>query len=145
MFGVCGQQPVVLKVVKREGDEWHSGDVLKAFGGKGVVRVYEHIEGAVLVERAAPGDSLVSLAIAGKDEEATAILADVIQRMAGGTPPARCPTVQDWQSGFARYRAAGVHHIPQDLVEDGQRTYAQLAASQGPPRYSTAICTTTTC
>ena len=133
-FGARGRQPVVLKVLKREGDEWHSGDVLEAFGGRGVVRVFEHVEGAVLVERAAPGDSLVSLAIAGGDEDATAILADVIQRMAGSTPPPRCATVYDWEKEFARYVATGDRQIPQDLVEDGQRAYVDLAASQGRTR-----------
>lgn len=133
-FGTLGHQPVVLKVVKHEGDEWHAGEVLEAFGGNGVVRVYEYVEGAVLLERAAPGESLVSMTIDGRDEEATAILADVIQRMAGCTPPKRCATVQDWAKGFERYVATGDHQIPRRLVEDGHRYYGQLAASQGEAR-----------
>ena len=35
-------QSVVLKVIKQPGDEWCSGDVLAAFNGHGVARVYEH-------------------------------------------------------------------------------------------------------
>jgi len=133
-FGTRGHQPVVLKVAKREGDEWHSGEVLEAFGGHGVVRVYEYVEGAVLLERAAPGESLVSMAIDGRDEDGTAILADVIQQMSGCTPPKRCATVHDWAKGFERYVATGDRQIPRGLVEDGQRCYAQLAASQGATR-----------
>jgi streptomycin 6-kinase len=129
-FGTRGCQPVVLKVVKREGDEWHSGEVVEAFRGNGVVRVYEYVEGALLLERATPGHSLVSMAIAGRDEEATAILANVIQQMSGHRAPKRCPTVQDWATAFDRYVATGDAQIPRDLVDDGHRCYAQLAASQ---------------
>ena len=117
-------------MVKREGDEWHSGEVVEAFAGNGVVRVYEYVEGAVLLERAMPGESLVRMAIEGSDEEATAILANVIGQMAGCTPPERCPTVHDWMKGFEQYVATGDDQIPGDLIEDGHRCYAQLAACE---------------
>src|SRR5579872_4426852 len=51
VFGRAGGRPVVLKVIKRPGDEWHCGEMLEAFGGHGVVRVYEFVDGAVLLER----------------------------------------------------------------------------------------------
>jgi streptomycin 6-kinase len=120
----------VLKVIKHKGDEWHSGEVVQAFGGNGVVRVYEYVEGAVLLERAVPGESLVSIAIDGRDGEATTILADVIQRMSGRTPPRRCPTVHDWAKGFDRYLASDDDQIPRELVRHGHDLYVQLAASQ---------------
>jgi streptomycin 6-kinase len=129
--GTCRDQPVVLKVIKDQGDEWHSGEVLRAFRGKGVVRVYEYVEGAMLLEQAIPGSSLASMVTAGRDDEATAILADVIHQMAGCRPPSRCPTLQDWAKGFERYIASGDDQISRDLVDDGQRSYGQLAASQG--------------
>jgi streptomycin 6-kinase len=129
-FGTWRAQPVVLKVVKRQGDEWHSGEVLQAFRGKGVVRVYECVPGAVLLERAMPGDSLVSIAMSGRDDEATAILADLIQRMSGCAPPARCPTVQDWAKGFDRYLESHNDQIPRELVLHGHELFVQLAASQ---------------
>jgi streptomycin 6-kinase len=132
-FGIRGCQPVVLKVVKGEGDEWHSGEVLEAFAGNGVVRVYEHVPGAMLLERATPGESLARMAIDGKDEDATAILADLMQQMSGRTPPERCATVRHWATGFARYAASGDRQIASTLVEDGQRVYEKLAASQGAP------------
>jgi streptomycin 6-kinase len=129
-FGTCNAQPVVLKVVNREGDEWHSGEVLQAFRGKGVVRVYEYVPGAVLLERAMPGDSLVSMAMCGRDDEATAILADVIQQMSGCIAPSRCPTVQDWGQGFERYLASRDERIPRELVRHGHELFVQLAESQ---------------
>jgi streptomycin 6-kinase len=132
LFGTRHCEPVVVKVIKREGDEWHSGEILQAFRGNGVVRVYEYVDGALLLERATPGDSLVGMATAGRDGEATAILADVIRRMAGCTPPVRCPTLHDWAKGFERYMASGGDQIPPDLVEEGYRDYLRLAESQGP-------------
>lgn len=129
-FGTRGHQPVVLKVIKREADEWHCGEILEAFCGNGVVRVYEYVEGAVLLERATPGQSLVSMTADGRDGEATAILAEVIEQMSGCTPPKRCPTIQDWAKGFVRYVGSGDDQIRADLVEDARECYLRLAASQ---------------
>src|SRR6266850_7284522 len=84
-FGTRGvnaseNQSVVLKVIKQPGDEWHAGEVLAAFDGNGVARVYEHEPGAVLLERLRPGNSLAGMALSGSDEEATDILASIIQQ-----------------------------------------------------------------
>jgi streptomycin 6-kinase len=144
---------VVLKVVKQPGDEWYSGEVLAAFNGNGFVRVYEHAPGAMLLERLRPGNSLVDLCLHGRDEEATDILADVIQQMSlvdgsmssvnlstsGGESPEpratlpHCPTVHDWAKSFDRYIATGDDQIPMDLVAAGQRMYLDLCASQWRP------------
>ena len=40
-FGVCRGSRVVLKIMKQQGDEWHAGEVLRAFDGHGTVKVYE--------------------------------------------------------------------------------------------------------
>jgi streptomycin 6-kinase len=50
-YGRRDDDPVVLKLVKVQGDEWHSGEVLKAFGGRGMVRVHDFAPGAMLLER----------------------------------------------------------------------------------------------
>jgi streptomycin 6-kinase len=121
-------------VLKQPGDEWRSGEILDAFDGNGVVRVYEYIEGAMILERLSPGNSLVSMVIDGRDEEATGILADVIQQMSGRKPPKGCATVQDWAKGFERYTATGDNQIPRHLVEEGHRWYAELCASQKQPK-----------
>jgi streptomycin 6-kinase len=130
-FGRRGNQPVVLKVLRHRGDEWHCGEVLDAFDGRGVVRVYEYVEGAVLLERLDPGTSLATLALSGRDEEATHILAEVIRQM----PPRHASlkafvTVQDWGKGFQRYLASGDKQVSIDLVEQGQQLYSELCASQ---------------
>ena len=140
-FATRGGQALVLKVVKREGDEWYSGEVLAAFKGNGCVRTYEHAPGAVLLERLRPGHSLVEMASNGGDEEATNILADVMQQMAAGASaifqlelPNACATVHDWAKAFARYLATGDDQVPKNLVEAGQKVFLDLCASQREPR-----------
>jgi streptomycin 6-kinase len=134
-FGTRGNLPVVLKVVRQPGDEWRCGDVLSAFDGRGVVRVYDHIEGAVLLERLSPGTALASLALDGRDDEATEILAEVIQRMSStiessGETLRKFATIQDWGRAFQGYLESGDKQIPDDLVERGQHLYLKLCASQ---------------
>jgi streptomycin 6-kinase len=133
-FGTRGEQPVVLKVIKRPGDEWRSGEILDAFDGKGVVRVYEYVEGAVLLERLSPGNSLVGIALNGGDDEATEILADVIQKMSPQQLVKAPVTVEDWAKGFECYSASGADQIPKSLVEKAHRVYLELCGSQSSPR-----------
>jgi streptomycin 6-kinase len=138
-FGKRGDQSVVLKVIRQPGDEWRCGEVFAAFGGRGMARVYEYIEGAALLERLNPGTSLASIALDGRDEEATEILADVIERMSRPLESSNDPSrealkafvsAQDWGKGFHRYLASGDSQIPASLVEQGQRFYFDLCASQ---------------
>ncbi|HEV2664844.1 MAG TPA: aminoglycoside phosphotransferase family protein, partial [Blastocatellia bacterium] len=138
-FGKRGDQPVVLKVIRQPGDEWRCGAVMAAFGGRGMARVYEYIEGAALLEWLNPGTSLASIALDGRDEEATEILADVIDRMSCphelSDEPSRealkaFVSAQDWGMGFQRYLASGDRQIPASLVEQGRRFYFDLCASQ---------------
>lgn len=123
-------QPLLLKVVKQQGDEWHSGKVLQAFAGMGVARLYEETDGAMLIERLRPGNSLVSLVLNGDDEEATTILATIMQKMGGAEIPKSCVTAQDWAKGFDRYLASGDDQISSQLVKSGQRVYTDLCGSQ---------------
>src|SRR5438552_7456529 len=129
-FAARDNQAVVLKVIKQPGDEWHSGEILKAFDGHGVVRVYEQTPGAVVMERLRPGNSLVDLSLNGKDEEATDILADIIQQMSSVEPSMSkselskaFKTVQNWGKGFDRYVATGDDQVPLELVEAGHHVF----------------------
>jgi streptomycin 6-kinase len=112
-FGRRTSQAVVLKILKRPGDEWTSGEVVRAFQGHGVVRVHEYVDGAVLLERLTPGHSLVSMVLDGRDDDAVAIVVDVMRQMTGRTPPPTCATVLDWAKGFERHSSAGDRRIPQ--------------------------------
>ena len=128
-FGVRGEAPVVLKISKSLGDEWHSGDILRAFAGDGMVRVYESEGGAVLLERLLPGNELVELVRDGDDDRATGILAGIVKQIATHAAPAGCPTVLDWARGFDRYLNTADKQVPAALVQEAQQLYLRLATS----------------
>lgn len=130
-FGRRGDRPVVLKVIRWQNDEWESGEVLKVFDGKGMVRVCEYVEGAVLLEKLDPGTSLSELSLSGRDEEATEILAAVIQRLSHPRKTSKAfTTVEDLGEGFRRYLASGGNQIPNGLAAQAHHIYTELCASQ---------------
>jgi streptomycin 6-kinase len=129
-LGRRGEQRVVVKVVERPGDEWSSGAIVKAFDGRGMVRVYDYIEGALLMEQLAPGSPLTGIALEGDDESATEILAGVIRSMSPGDPPPGTPTALELAEGFTRYRATGDSQIPKHLLDDGERIFRELTSTQ---------------
>jgi streptomycin 6-kinase len=130
-FGHRDDQPVVLKIVRRPGDEWRSGEVLAAFAGKGTARVIENADGAMLMERLIPGTPLVDLAIAGGDDEATEILASVMSNMSSvRTVPSWTPTVESWGRGFDEYIASGDKQIPQRLIDAAKQIHNELCDTQ---------------
>lgn len=129
-FGVRGGARVVLKISKQDGDESHSGEVLKAYRGEGAAKVFESVPGAVLLERLEPGEQLVNLVKHCKDDEATNILAEVIAKLANHVAPIGCPTVTDWGCAFDRYLQTGDEQIPREVVEEAREMYDELASSQ---------------
>jgi len=134
VFGRRDRLPVVLKVIKRLGDEWHSGAILTAFDGIGMVRVREFTEGALLLDRLCPGHSLCELALEDRDEEATEILASVIQKLAPRVVPTAAVPVRELARGFQAYLASGDRQIATGLVERAQQTFVDLCESQSDPR-----------
>lgn len=133
-YGRRDDDPVVLKLVKSAGDEWHAGGVLHAFGGRGVVRVHEFVGGAVLLERLLPGHSLVDLSLRDRDEESTTVLAAVIGAMSPDASMRTAPTVREWGDGFRRYTASGDDRLPPELVFQAEESYDELVDSQSRPR-----------
>src|SRR5262245_32342385 len=113
-FGNRGNQPVVLKVIRQLGDGWRCGAVMVAFDGRGTARVFEYVDGAALLERLNPGTQLASVVLDGRDEEATEILADVIDRMSRPCESLdessrelvkAFVSARDWGKGLRRYLA----------------------------------------
>jgi streptomycin 6-kinase len=129
-FGQRDDQQVVLKVIRNRGDEWESAEILDAFQGNGVVRVYDSVEGAMLLERLTPGHSLASMAVSGADDDATGVLAATINAMSPRRLPYAVPTVHDWGKGFERYAASRDTQIPKHLLSAAHQVYAELCQSQ---------------
>jgi streptomycin 6-kinase len=74
-------ETVVLKLLSpSEIDEQRGAVALRCFDGHGAVRLLRYDEGAQLMEYAA-GDELVTLVERGEDENATHIIAQVIQQL----------------------------------------------------------------
>jgi len=123
-FGVRGGAPVVLKATC-DGDERRQGEVLAAFAGRGTVRVLAHLPGAVLMERACPGDALLNLVHQGRDDDATAILARTLASMRPEAAPPGLPTVESLGADLA---SGGP--VPGDLLHAARAAHATLYASQ---------------
>ena len=129
-FGIRRGRRVVLKIVKRPGDEWLAGSITRAFDGPAMVRVLELDDGAVLLERALPGTSLVDVVAAGDDDRATSVIAGIMRNLSPGEPPTGTRTVEDWGRTFERYHASGDGQIASSLVHRAHALYGLLCTSQ---------------
>jgi streptomycin 6-kinase len=130
-----GDERLVLKLPRAD-EERGAWRVLAHWDGAGAVRVVAHArDGAVLLERALPGDPLTARVLAGEDDVATMIVCDVARRLHRRAPPRRrFPRVEDWGRGFQRHRASGRGGIDAALLDRAERLFVWLAASQAPRR-----------
>lgn len=129
-FGRRDRLRVVLKVSPEA-----SGHILAAFGGRGIVRVYEQSGDAVLLERLEPGTPLSEIVRSGRDDEATDILAQVIRQLSPDTSAeAEAPAVEQWADALEHYLTGHDRQVPRALVTHAQRIYSELCASQHEPR-----------
>jgi streptomycin 6-kinase len=130
-----GEVSLVLKLLPRGSDEWRSGEVLAHWDGRGAVRLIERAPGAVLIERAVPGDDLTPLVEAGRDDEATAILCEVMAQLNRPAPAdAGFRTIVDWGRGFARNRPAALAlGMDGDLIDQADALFHDLCATQADP------------
>jgi streptomycin 6-kinase len=131
-FGTRDDRPVVLKVIRKEnGEEWRCGEVLEAFGGKGMIAPIAHEPGAVLLPRLIPGHDLVSLSRDDGDDEATKIIASVLHRMSSAPAHlAGIRSVDQMQPEFGQFRDGAEGFIPMRYVDRAEELFAELCATQ---------------
>ncbi len=132
-FGRRHGEKVVVKIPSPAADETNAHAALVHFQGKGAVKVLDHAEGALLLERACPGRPLTDLVIADRDDEATNLLCDVMAAVHRPAPPEGFPSIEDWGSGFERYSRSAKATIPAALVDRALGIFSDLAASQTAP------------
>jgi streptomycin 6-kinase len=71
------------------------------------------------------------MALAGKDDEATEILAEVIGRMSNPDSGLHSfASIEDWGVSFDQHLASGDRQLPRGLVEEARQRFAELCASQ---------------
>jgi len=129
--------PAALKLTPPAGELRFEAAALRHFGGTGAVRLLaaDVPAGALLLERAAPGQPLTT--VQGRDdEEATRIAADVGRRLHRPlTDPFR--TVEDWaRAAFCWLRnryGGGTGPLPAAVIDRGEVEHAELVASAAPP------------
>jgi streptomycin 6-kinase len=120
-----------VKVPNPDEDEANSLAVLSHFDGTGAVKVLDHDGGAMLLERAVPGHPLTELVIAGRDDEATAILCEVMVALHGLEVPRQSfPTVEDWGRELDEYRRSGDMTISATLLDRALGRFTELAGTQ---------------
>jgi len=127
--------PLVLKLLNRGDDEYGSAWVLAHWNGEGAVRLIEADEGWVLIERAVPGDDLTGLVCAGRDDEATLALCEVMAKL-NRPPPrhGRLRKVADWGRGFRRNRPAALAlGVPAALIDRAEALFFELCRTQADP------------
>jgi streptomycin 6-kinase len=130
-MGKRGNEPVVVKMILDPNDEeWNSGAVVEAFEGKGMVRLLERRDGAMLLEKLDPGTPLVEMVLEGHDQEATTIIASIILQVTPRDAPAETMTAARLAEGFDRYKQRGSTEIPKDLLGDAMLVNRELLETQ---------------
>lgn len=76
-----GNRQLMLKIMKPQSDEKASIELLKYFDGIGAVRLENHTPDALLLERGQPVPSLEQMVLEGRDDEASLIIADTVQKI----------------------------------------------------------------
>jgi streptomycin 6-kinase len=131
--------PAVLKLGVPRAELGTEIDALRHFGAGLCVRLLESDAegGALLIERAEPGQQLAEL-VPDDDDRATLIAADLMRRLWKAPPAAhRFPHVADWFAGLARLRErynGGTGPLPAALVGRAEGLCADLLASADAPR-----------
>ncbi len=82
--------PAMVKIALCQ-EEYQGGLVMQFWNGEGAARVYDRDDEALLLERAACQRSLAGMVAEGKDDEATRILCEVVNRLHQHKAPASLP------------------------------------------------------
>jgi len=130
-------EPVVLKATVPSPALRAEAEALRAFGGRGAVRLLDADpeRGLLLLERLAPGTPLLAVE---DDDRATQIAAPILRELPAEPPGgAAFPTLADRLLGLRRLRnrfGGGTGPFPPDLVATAESLARDLLASSPPPR-----------
>ena len=120
-------RPAVLKVgPPAPGHLPVEAQVLRLFDGSGSVRLLreDQARGALLLERAVPGDALSGL-VPGDDEKATAVLVDVLHALHRPAPPDLSDVLDQRHDLYLHLRTDGL--LPARLVDRAAGLFSELS------------------
>jgi streptomycin 6-kinase len=124
-------RPAVLKLGLPDGHLDSETEALRIFDGDGAVRLLAEEDGALLIERAVPGDRVASL-VPADDTTATALLVNAGKRL-HRVPPQGCalPHLRGEGDDFRGYlrRFPGAGPLPRRLVEKAAALFEDLCDS----------------
>jgi streptomycin 6-kinase len=130
--------PAVVKLGRPDAEFFQEYAALQWFHGNGMVRILDALPDrrALLLERILPGDMLADLFDAGKDDEATAIIAETMRRIRRPVPEGDAaslfPTATEWGAGLCSLRdrfGGGTGPLPRHLVEEAEDCWHNLLVS----------------
>ncbi len=124
--------PVVLKLGVPDGHLSQEATALRVFGGRGAGRLLAEEPGALLIERAVPGERAAAL-VPQDDAAATEALMSVARALHGPPPPGvALPHLRDEGQAFGDHlaRFPGDDPIARRLVETAAGLFRDLCADQ---------------
>jgi streptomycin 6-kinase len=126
-------KPCILKISQNAGDE-RTAPVLSHYDGMGAVKLMRSEGHASLLERAIPGTPLSELVFKEKDEKATRIICEVIQKLHSHQESSGVYLLlEDLGKGFQKYLKSGDQQIPRHLVDEAKMLYEKLVKTQNKP------------
>lgn len=118
----------ILKVASSVSDEVRAAATLRHFAGEGAVKILAEEPGALLLEGAEPGMPLTALVTEGRDDDATAVIADTIVALHRFPPPEGFPIIEMWADGFRRQREREPHALlPAATIARAETAFRDLA------------------
>ncbi len=124
-----GEDRAVLKVYKPESDEAPSARFLALHKGVGTVRVLESDPNAILLERVVPGTRLAAFSLVGRDDEATHVICDTIEKLQSARAD-----IAGWQGHEEQVaefeRRVAVAPLTEEIAARAQTLFLELEATQ---------------
>jgi streptomycin 6-kinase len=124
-----GERRALLKIFKPGSDEVPSARYFAAHKGSGTVRVLQSDGDAILIERISPGTRLTELSAQGRDDEASHIICDTIEKLQQSHADiAGWPGHDEHLAQFTRCRAAPP--VTTEIAARAADSFRALNASQ---------------
>ena len=118
----------ILKVASAVSDEVRAAATLRHFAGEGAVQILAEEPGALPLEGAEPGTPLTAMVAEGRDNDATAIIADTAISLHRFPPPEAFPTLEMWADGFRRQREREPHALlPPETIARAETAFREIA------------------